>query len=924
MNQGRSTPRAASETAAPAGRSRGRDRRQSAGPETTRLAPRALLFAVGILFLPPASALTFNVDAFGDAPDATPGDGICADATSACTLRAAVMEGNASAGPHVINLPAGTYTLTIPSGSSDTDASVGDLDLTTDTWTFSGAGAGQTIIDGATMNHRVFEVPVNVFFSGSVTFSDLTIRGGNSSGLGSFYDAGAAVRIGSRFASLVRFERVEITGNTGATAIYTLADTEIDSSTVSNNSGTGLFQTNDGSTPLANVRTLDISDSTFEGNGGSGIAIGNNDGGSLINSTVSGNGASGFLAQFTGAVDFYITHSTIANNGLDGVSGIGYEYLGTPVRPQIVVRSSIIDDNARSDVTTPALEPQAEIPSSEGFNIVSDNSAAVHFTWPTDLNNTDPMLVPIALNAPGATRTHALMPGSPAIDHAGAVFAPATDQRGVSRPQGAGPDSGSYEFVPKVADLAVSKTAGVSEAERGDTVEFTVVVSNSGPDPVVDAAFADTPDANFTAVSWTCIAGAGGTCSGSGNGAISDSIGLPNGVSVTYTIQATIAPTAQGTAINSASVIVPAGTSDPVASNDQDSAAITIVITNVSPTANDDSFALDEDDSGTIDVADNDTDTDGNLDPSTTNTSCGTCSTPAQGSLVSNGDGTFDYTPIADYFGPDSFVYEICDTDAACDTATVTITVDPVNDAPSFDAGADPVFAAGTSGPQAISSWPQNVDLGPNETQQIDSFAVVTISDPDSVLSSAAAISAAGELTFALSGNSGTALLEATLTDDGGTANGGDDTSAAVAFSITVEPPSADVRVSILRCTDLAAPDAVYVYGLRAVNDGPDASAGVALTHTPIPGATVTSVSSPDCLDTGTAVDCDLGTLAPGAEVEIGLQIQAPPGGAQVLTMSADVAATTNDPKLSNNADQADVEIVPGLVVADGFESCGN
>ncbi len=51
-------------------------------------------------------------------------------------------------------------------------------------------------------------------------------------------------------------------------------------------------------------------------------------------------------------------------------------------------------------------------------------------------------------------------------------------------------------------------------------------------------------------------------------------------------------------------------------------------------------------------------------------------------SLSDFGDGSFSYSPNPDFNGSDSFVYEICDTEPLCDTATVTITVDPVNDPP--------------------------------------------------------------------------------------------------------------------------------------------------------------------------------------------------------------------------------------------------
>ena len=69
----------------------------------------------------------------------------------------------------------------------------------------------------------------------------------------------------------------------------------------------------------------------------------------------------------------------------------------------------------------------------------------------------------------------------------------------------------------------------------------------------------------------------------------------------------------------------------------------------------------------TIDVSVNDNDIDGNLDLTSANTECSSCTVPSNGTLFNNGDGSFDYTPDADFNGTDGFIYEICDTESACD-----------------------------------------------------------------------------------------------------------------------------------------------------------------------------------------------------------------------------------------------------------------
>ena len=85
---------------------------------------------VSILWMADSSlADEFVVNTTLDTVDANPGDGICADASGACSLRAAVMESNAN-GPSqdFIFLPPGTYLLTLPFSLGDDG---GDLVITT-------------------------------------------------------------------------------------------------------------------------------------------------------------------------------------------------------------------------------------------------------------------------------------------------------------------------------------------------------------------------------------------------------------------------------------------------------------------------------------------------------------------------------------------------------------------------------------------------------------------------------------------------------------------------------------------------------------------------------------------------------------------------------------------------------------------------
>lgn len=97
---------------------------------------------------------------------------------------------------------------------------------------------------------------------------------------------------------------------------------------------------------------------------------------------------------------------------------------------------------------------------------------------------------------------------------------------------------------------------------------------------------------------------------------------------------------------------------------------------NVPPVANDDSGTLDEDSYIVMDVLANDSDSDSDILDVTDVTM------PAHGVAVVNGDNTISYAPNYDFYGSDSFVYTINDGHGGTDTATVNLTINPVNDAP--------------------------------------------------------------------------------------------------------------------------------------------------------------------------------------------------------------------------------------------------
>ena len=105
----------------------------------------------------------------------------------------------------------------------------------------------------------------------------------------------------------------------------------------------------------------------------------------------------------------------------------------------------------------------------------------------------------------------------------------------------------------------------------------------------------------------------------------------------------------------------------------------TVTPVNDAPVAANDSYSTNEGTALTVAAAGvlaNDTDVDGDALNSIL------VSGPSHGALTFNANGAFSYTPAANYSGSDSFTYKANDGTADSTVATVSLTVDPANDAP--------------------------------------------------------------------------------------------------------------------------------------------------------------------------------------------------------------------------------------------------
>lgn len=136
-----------------------------------------------------AHAAFFVVNSAADVPDAAPGNGVCDPVNAVgntCTLRAAIMEANALAGPDTIGLASGNYELSI-AGIDEDLAATGDLDITEEV-TITNATSNPPVVSGEGQD-RVFDV----HDGGNLTLTNIWVTAGVANAPGN--TRGGAIQI---------------------------------------------------------------------------------------------------------------------------------------------------------------------------------------------------------------------------------------------------------------------------------------------------------------------------------------------------------------------------------------------------------------------------------------------------------------------------------------------------------------------------------------------------------------------------------------------------------------------------------------------------------------------------------------------------------------------------------------------------------
>lgn len=386
--------------------------------------------------------------------------------------------------------------------------------------TLQGAGAADTVISGNN-SHRVFDITST---TAMVAMEGLGVINGiaNSSNGGGIRNAGT---LNINHSAFTGNSTVGLDGGFGG-AIYNTGTLHVSHSTF-----TGNFTKRPGGA-ISSSGEFNVSRSTFSGNssegdggaisvefGGAGTitdtTVSGNSAGSgggivisgrtstlaVFNSTITGNTATqggGGIDNSEGSASF--VHCTITGNTAPAGTGSGIASRGeAPFLTTIT--ACIIAGNTQSDVDLRFGSVNTFI--SGGHNLIGSGSAIGNFTATGDQTAiSSPGLAPLDFNG-GSTQTHALIPGSPAIDAGDNASVPAEltfDQRGVPRVIGTSVDIGAVEFLPALQSVANTANYSTGEDTQVSIADLIATITGGGGLPLTLLQVFDPDNFGSTAI----------------------------------------------------------------------------------------------------------------------------------------------------------------------------------------------------------------------------------------------------------------------------------------------------------------------------------------------------------------------------------------------------------------------------------------
>lgn len=547
-------------------------------------------------------------------------------------------------------------------------------------------------------------------------------------------------------------------GGEGGGAIYNSGTMSITGSTLNANSVSGTL---DGGAIYNENGNLTIQNNTFYGNqttttaGSLGGAI-YSDGGTLNISFVS------FSDNRASAGNGSDIH-TVDNGGTDTLN-VFRSFLVNPINSTINCFSNFDTENT----TNSLIEGNAAAGNSCGT--VASTAFASTFTL---------------ANNGGTTQTLAITPAMTSIFNAATVCTNSagttvtTDQRGISRPQGTNCDLGAFELV-NTAPTGTDNTITINE----DSTHTFAAVNFGFND--VDAA-----DSMSAVRIDTLSIPAGATLQLSAvnvtAGQVILTASIPN-------LVFTPAANANGTGYASFTFSV-RDTNGPTFDTSPNTMTFDVTAVNDIPSFTASTPPAVNEDAGAQTLAGWATFSAGPANESGQTVTQYIISGNTCGSLLSVGPavdttGQLTYTPATNENGTCTFDVAVQDNGGGTNTSPTqnfTITVNAVNDEPSFTA-TNPAAVNEDAGLQTVSGWVTAFNPGPaNESGQTVSAYNVTIGTCGTLLAGTASVNTSGDLSYTPAANqNGTCTFDVAVQDNGGTAFSGDDTSPTQTFTITV------------------------------------------------------------------------------------------------------------------------------------------